>query len=253
MEVALYLILAVAQASGSSIWQSKIRASSSANVPLTEDGSELYNSNPDGGDTVIGVDLASLLPVSIPSNIKAHKLDIEKSWGPFQENSFDLIHARLMGGAIRGWPALYKRIYDHCKPGGQFEQIDFDWQPRCDDETLRPTSALHEWAKEFMKAMDEAGRPVRCDPGATKSALEAAGFTVPEPVVIEVPCNGWHDDFRRKELGRWFCMSFFESVAGMSTAPFCRILGWKEDRVVDLIDKVKQDVSLRANHGYFRM
>ena len=50
------------------------------------------------------------LAYSIPYCVKFEQRDIEDPWTGVEEDSFDLIHARMLLGSVANWYAMYEKI-----------------------------------------------------------------------------------------------------------------------------------------------
>jgi hypothetical protein len=59
---------------------------------------------------VHGIDLSPIQPSWVPPNVIFEIDDITQPW-TFDENLFDFIHVRTLGGAIRDWPSLLKEAF----------------------------------------------------------------------------------------------------------------------------------------------
>ena len=70
---------------------------------------------------VIAVDLTQPSLPDLP-NLKTVQLDAEEDW-PFKQD-FTFIHGRMLTSAIRDWPALIRRSWDHLELGGWLEFKD---------------------------------------------------------------------------------------------------------------------------------
>lgn len=68
-----------------------------------------------GGSLVHGVDLSTQMQASeIYPNNDFRAMDIEEPWAPFlEENSYHLIHARMLAGSIHvdAWPRVYGEVF----------------------------------------------------------------------------------------------------------------------------------------------
>lgn len=62
------------------------------------------------GAEVVGIDLSPIQPSWVPPNVKFMVDDAEAEW-LFGSDTFDLVHARFVCMAIKGWPRLLSRAY----------------------------------------------------------------------------------------------------------------------------------------------
>ncbi|KAL7274655.1 hypothetical protein RUND412_002437 [Rhizina undulata] len=107
---------------------------------------------------VIGVDISPIQPRWVPPNLEFEVDDIEEDWS-YQENSFDLIHARSMSGSIYDWSKIYKQAFKTLKPGGWIEFQDICLGLFVDDDSLPQGNALTKWAEYWLMEAEKSGRP----------------------------------------------------------------------------------------------
>jgi hypothetical protein len=117
-------------------------------------------------------------------------------------------------GSVVNWPSLYRRVIAHLRPDAWFEQVDIDFEPRCEDRNL-DGSALCNWYSKLSQATSEAARPISYQFQVTIDHLRNAGFTDVEHKQFILPLNKWHSDRWMRHIGRWY---------GSPLAPLCRIL-----------------------------
>lgn len=198
--------------------------------------------------------------------------DLEGSWDTVSTD-WDFMHARTLFGSIRSWPDIYKKmimlvkssispsplastnvLVRHLKPGtGFMEQVEIDWVPRCDDDSLPPDSALSQWASKLLDAMDRYGRPMRVHPEETQRQLVQAGFVDINEVVIRACHNSWPEDRNEKETGRWFNLGLSKGLVALSCAAMVRMLGMSKEEVERLCARVNREIYLRSYYAYCRM
>ncbi|KAJ6145344.1 hypothetical protein N7470_009239 [Penicillium chermesinum] len=170
---------------------------------------------------VVGVDLAAIQPTECPKNLDFYSpFDFDGQWS-LGEDSWDLIHMQMGCGSVVSWPTLYKRAFRHLRPGAWFEQVEIDFEPRCDDRDLSST-AMRQWYKLLKKTTEANNRPIAHDYRQTIADLQAAGFTQIDHQVIGLPMNPWHDDDHERQVARWYNLAISESVETLCLAPFTR-------------------------------
>ena len=102
--------------------------------------------------------------------------DCTGNWS-FNEDFFDYVHLRWLGGSIADWNALYKEAYKTLKPGGWVETHEPSPEIVSDNNTITPKTALGQWGKIFVQAGKQLGRTFEVVPlEMQKKALEDAGF-----------------------------------------------------------------------------
>ncbi|EWZ29080.1 hypothetical protein FOZG_17192 [Fusarium oxysporum Fo47] len=203
---------------------------------------------------VQGLDFNMIQPKMIPRTMAPPKpFDLEGSWDTV-DLDWDFMHVRTLFGSIQNWPDLYKKMIIHLKPGwGCMEQVEIDWTPQCDDDSLPTDSALSEWASKLLDAMDQYGRPMRVNPEKTRRQLALAGFVDISETVIRACYNPWPEDATEKEAARWFNVGLSSGLTALSCAPMVRMLGMSKEEVEGLCDRVNKEICMRSYHAYCRI
>ncbi|KAJ3496093.1 hypothetical protein NLG97_g2917 [Lecanicillium saksenae] len=210
---------------------------------------------------VVAVDLNRIQPAFIPENLRIIPLDIEKDdWvppptddrGPFPTDC-DLVHMRLLLGSLHSesWPAVYQKAYNHTAPGGYFEQIELDWEPRWEGQRPK-NSALLEWSHKFLEGMDR----FRCSARMNSKMVEhmvTAGYEEFEETVIRCCVNPWCDDGDEKRVAEWFNLCLMESIEAMGLAPLVEHHGMTVYQVRELQERVMDEICRLQYHAYFNM
>ncbi|KAJ2898994.1 hypothetical protein MKZ38_003563 [Zalerion maritima] len=200
---------------------------------------------------VQGLDFNMIQPEMIPRTMEPPEpFDLEGSWdtvGP----DWDFMHARTLFGSIRCWPDMHKQMIRHLKPGtGYMEQVEVDWVPRCDDDSLPPDSTLSQWASKLLDAIDQYGRPMRVHPEEARRQLALAGFVDISEAVIRACHNSWPEDPNEKEAGRWFNLGLSNGLTALSYAAMVRMLGMSKEEVESLCARANREICLRDTKGY---
>ncbi|KIW28291.1 uncharacterized protein PV07_07967 [Cladophialophora immunda] len=164
--------------------------------------------------------------------------DYEGPWA-LGEASWDLIHLGMGLGSVSNWDSLFQKILVHLVPGGYFEWVEFDFEPRCDDGTLQQ-GKLKEWWELYIKTTFEAaGRRLHWDP-TVDDTLRRIGFRDLSHVVFQIPLNTWGkpDDYMGRMSRWWHTMMGPDHDGGgahgleaLTLAPMCRFHGWRADHV----------------------
>ncbi|KAG7404355.1 Secondary metabolism regulator laeA [Fusarium oxysporum f. sp. rapae] len=203
---------------------------------------------------VQGLDFNMIQPKMIPRTMAPPKpFDLEGSWATV-DLDWDFMHVRTLFGSIQNWPDLYKKMIIHLKPGwGCMEQVEIDWIPQCDDDSLPTDSALSEWASKLLDAMDQYGRPIRVNPEKTRRQLALAGFVNISETVIRACYNPWPEDATEKEAARWFNVGLSSGLTALSCAAMVRMLGMSKEEVEGLCDRVNKEICMRSYHAYCRI
>ncbi|OJJ45620.1 hypothetical protein ASPZODRAFT_133477 [Penicilliopsis zonata CBS 506.65] len=198
---------------------------------------------------VVGVDLAPIQPPNHPKNCDFYApFDFESPWA-MGEESWDLIHMQMGSGSVASWPNLYRRIFAHLRPGAWFEQVEIDFEPRCDDRSLDGL-ALRQWYQCLKQATEETMRPMSHSSRETLRHLEEAGFTEIDHQMVGLPLNPWHQDEHERKVARWYNLAISESIETLSLAPFSRVFGWPIDKIQRIAADVKSEAFNKHVHAY---
>ncbi|OHE97443.1 methyltransferase domain-containing protein [Colletotrichum orchidophilum] len=212
-------------------------------------GDKLYKSADNQGH-VLGLDLSLIQPKLIPTCVRFERADVEAPLS-VPEQTFDLVHIQMMLGSIRDWPDLYRKSFRHIRPGGYIEQVEIEWIPRSDDNSLATDSPLAVWGNTLRHAMQTYRQPI--DILDTTKELRAAGFTDITEKMIRLPTNPWSQDPFEQELGRWFNLGLTHCLEGLTLAPFIQVEGWPRQEVDRLVEDLKKDICRLNVHAYCRM
>jgi hypothetical protein len=220
-----------------------------------------------------GPNLTWKTPDSSPSSL----FDFEaQDWG-FAGNSFDLIHAAQLCGAVSSWPRFLEKAKRYSKTSilarlhklrfhvrylrpktGQIELFEIDLAPCCKDGTLPPNSALNQWWQLMQEATPD--KPIAC-PDA-KRLLELAGFVDVKEHEYRLPfSDSWLDTTRKREraVGSWYKVitneenTAFDPVSminGLTMGPLTRNLNWSRAQVDHLVAGVLKDIKNDSIHAF---
>lgn len=200
---------------------------------------------------VVGLDLVNIQPEKIPPNLRFRiPRDFESPWN-LGEDSWDLIHLRMLCGSVSSWPEMYQKVFAHLRPGsGWIEHVEIDLEPRCDDHTMAPDSQVVRWYAYLRDATARAYRPIAYERN-TRQLLEAAGFIDIQETIIRAPFNSWPNDPHQKEIGRWYNLGLTEGLDALSFAPFTRCNQWDlHEHVKPLLAAVHREIMNRKIHAY---
>ncbi|KAL4917850.1 S-adenosyl-L-methionine-dependent methyltransferase [Aspergillus aurantiobrunneus] len=198
---------------------------------------------------VAGVDLAPIQPPNHPKNCEFYApFDFEAPWA-MGEDSWDLIHLQMGCGSVLGWLNLYRRVFSHLRPGAWFEQVEIDFEPRCDDRSLDGL-ALRHWYQYLKQATADRMRPIAHSSRDTIKNLQDAGFTEIDHQIVGLPLNPWHQDEHERKVARWYNLAISESIENLSLAPFSRIYGWPVEKIQQLAADVKSEAFNKEIHAY---
>ncbi|RMZ77470.1 hypothetical protein DV738_g4377, partial [Chaetothyriales sp. CBS 135597] len=202
--------------------------------------------------SVIGTDLSPIQPTHVPPNVQFEIDDCTDEWA-YLENSFDFIHVRGLFGSLRDWPAFYKQVYDHLKPGGWYEQLECSVDCRADDDSTPPGSPCARWGELFTHAFNKLGKPVDVLNHQYRW-LREAGFEDVHEERFKMPIGLWPSaktPFGRKmkEIGRWRLLEVEAGMEGWALALFTRVLGMSYQEVQLYLSEMRKSWSDRRVHS----
>jgi len=198
---------------------------------------------------VIGIDLSPTQPIDVPPNLMFQVDDLEENW-TFTKNSFDLIHMRMLLGAIKDWPRLTRQAFEHLAPGGYLEVMDPMNPIVCDDGTMTKDSALYKWNQLLIEGTEKMGRSM-CKAAGHKQRLIDAGFVNVTEQLYKFPTNAWPRDKKYKNIGTWNCDNMLEAIPSMTLMIFTNFLGFTAAEVELLLVDVRKDMRNRNIHAYW--
>ncbi|KAL2165080.1 hypothetical protein VTH06DRAFT_376 [Thermothelomyces fergusii] len=198
--------------------------------------------------TIIGNDLSANQPSFVPPNVKFEVDDVEDPW--VHPAKFDWIFCRYMAASIQDWPKLMSQIYENLNPGGYAEFQDFNLTYYSEDGSLTEAHALHQWIHALSDAAASLGRDP--NPGSKLAGwARAAGFAGVAARRHRVPIGAWPRDPLLKEVGAWNLAQVLNGLDGLSMRLYTTVLGWAEDEVWALLERVRKDLADPNVHALF--
>lgn len=144
--------------------------------------------------------------------------------------------------------SAYTLSCSHLKPGvGHIEQVEIDFEPRCDDGTLPLDSEWRVWYHRYLTdATDRRDRPIAYDHN-TPQLLRENGFVDVQRIKLKIPVGEWSRG--HWALGRMMRVCLGETLEALSMAPFTRTFIWDHPtvkRYCEDVNKVVQDADIHA-------
>jgi hypothetical protein len=139
----------------------------------------------------------------VPENCTFEVDDCCSEWVAYSPSSFDFIHIRGLFGSIADWSALYRQCYDHLKPGGYIEQVEWSIHNRSADGTLAKEGTLAKWSANALAIAERTGKTFEIAENMAGLITEA-GFEDVVEKRFKWPIGPWSSDKRLKELGEWW-------------------------------------------------
>ncbi|GAB7363179.1 hypothetical protein MBLNU230_g3462t2 [Neophaeotheca triangularis] len=197
---------------------------------------------------VIGTDLSPLQPGMQPDNFTFEIDDCQSAW-VYPENHFDFIHIRGLFGSISDWPALYRNIYTHLRPGAYIEQIEWSVHNRSSDGLLVRDGVLGQWSTTAIEVGRLTGKTFEIAENMA-GLIREAGFEEVVEKRYKWPIGPWSSDKRLKETGRWNLLNWEEGMEGWVMAAYTRVLGYSFAGVQEFLDQVRAALRDRKQHVY---
>ncbi|KOS19876.1 hypothetical protein ESCO_005634 [Escovopsis weberi] len=192
------------------------------------------------GSTVYGVDLSPIQPEWVPNNCRFFVDDYEDRWTYAEDEKFDFIHGRALGGTSSNWPQFYSQALEHLKPGGWIEMQEYDSWVTSDDDSCERAPWTTAWCRLLQEASGKHGRS-NCVSHFHKQWIMDAGFECVEEKVFRIPIGTWGRDPPLKELGSLEQVNVLMAADAQSLALLTRVLHYSEDQARVLIEGVKRE------------
>lgn len=102
---------------------------------------------------VMGIDLSSIHPTKVPSNVDFKIGDFSSKWD--FGGKFDYIHSRSIQAGVRDWARLIDQVWENLEPGGYVELQEYHWPFLWDDDSVEQYGSAF---KTYNKSLGEASR-----------------------------------------------------------------------------------------------
>jgi hypothetical protein len=158
----------------------------------------------------------------------------------------DYIHIRMLAGAIKGWPGLLEKAYNHLNPGGWLECAEYE---RRYNNTLNNAPDIQNWQNGLHEAADKFGRTMDVAAKLEKWLKEVGLEDVVEEKTI-VPVNPWPKDKGMKTIGAYRLLNFLDAASSYGQAYFTRVLGWSPEEYAVLNAKIRTQLKDRSTQLY---
>lgn len=203
---------------------------------------------------IIGTDISPIQPSWVPPNCEFHIDDAQLDW-TWSENTFDYIHMRDLYGSIGDWPALYKKAYNHLKPGGWFEDSEIDITCRSDVVGHDPKHIYNVWTKTCLEAGDKAGKTLQIAMGSRMSDyLKEAGFINRFERRFRIPIGPWCRDPDLKQVGQFSFVFVDQSLEGFAIYLLTQVMGWEYEECLVFIAQMRDAIrNYKTLHPYWEI
>ncbi|KAM0506956.1 hypothetical protein D7B24_005444 [Verticillium nonalfalfae] len=200
---------------------------------------------------VTGTDLSPTQPTWLPSNLSFEIDDCTRPW-TWEANTFDLVHMRLLFGAITDWPALFREAYRTARPGGWCQSCEAECLIRSDDDSITPDTAMvSSWSRLFVEGAEKFGRSFTVlSDELQRKGMQEAGFVDLHEVNFKVPIGDWPLDPKLAEVGQWVRLTMENDLEGYTLYMWKDVLGWDTDEYRTFLTSMKDEMRSRKLHGY---
>ena len=190
---------------------------------------------------MIGTDISVVQPAWVPPNCVFEIDDAQLDW-TFKKDHFDFIHFRFLYGAIDDWAKLYRQTFEHTRPGGWFEHVEFDMETRSENPNISAERShiFTRWCDLFYAAGDKTGRTFKFGTeGQMEKLAHETGFVDIVHEQWKVPIGGWPQDPDLKRIGLYNAHFIDQSLDGFAVFPVGEILGWSIEEVTVLVSQMR--------------
>lgn len=150
---------------------------------------------------VTGMDLSSIQPSTVPSNVAFVVGDFTAPWDI--DHKFDYVHSRAITIGVRDWGKLVDEVWRNLEPGGwvEFQEYHLPWTS--DDGSVVECPKFEQWNQEIFRAAKKAGMT----PDAilqVPDILEKRGFVGAKTASTKWPIGPWANGAREKRVGELY-------------------------------------------------
>ncbi|KAK9440384.1 Methyltransferase type 12 [Metarhizium brunneum] len=182
---------------------------------------------------ILGIDLSPIQPDWLPPNVRFMVDDMESAW-LHPRNHFDYVHSRHTVMAIKQWDRLYRRAFEHVKPGGWMEMQEIHHRPRSAgvDGTVPPDHPVAKFWTLVTEGLAALGVDLDISSGGVLAGkMQEAGFTNVTERVFHVPIGTWPKNKVLKTVGLYWRTILLDGLQAIALGPLTRGLHWTRDEV----------------------
>ena len=202
---------------------------------------------------VIGTEISPIQSPWVPPNCEFQMDDIQLHW-TWPENHFDYIHLRDLYGGISDWGSVYRRAYAHLKPGGWFEDQEWDIKVRSDIVGDDPEHIFNQWHNVFTEAGEKMGKSLTIADGTRmRDHLAEAGFVNRQEKRFRVPLKDWCRNPKLKEVGNFVHHFVDNGLEGFALYLLTQVMEWKYEECQVFVTKMRRAVNDSKLQGYFKL
>ncbi|KAJ2897133.1 uncharacterized protein MKZ38_004951 [Zalerion maritima] len=198
---------------------------------------EFAQENP--GCAVVGTDLSPIQPSYAPPNVSFEIMDAEDEW-TFTVK-FDLVHLRAIVSCFKDTKAVFKSALESLAPGTGYMFVRDPLMPFKFFTPPPEGTALAEWNSCLVEASQKVGMPWNRSTNYAQWMREVGFVDVVEKREA-AGLSPWMKGKRNKETSLLLQENICNGIEGMSMALFTRVLGWSKERLLEFLERVKNDL-----------
>jgi Methyltransferase domain len=184
--------------------------------------------------------------VRVAPNVEFLVDDAEDVW---LGKTYDYVHIRMLSGAIKDWPGLLAKAFNHLNPGGWIELTEFEVWLHSYNNNLHHAPDIQTWQEGLREAAAMIGR--RFDVAVNlEDWVRQANFTDITQHKIIIPAAPWPKNKEMKTLGAYQLLNMLDAASSYGQAHFTRVLGWSADEYAVLSAKVRNQLKDRTLQLY---
>ncbi|KAF2674599.1 S-adenosyl-L-methionine-dependent methyltransferase [Microthyrium microscopicum] len=197
---------------------------------------------------VLGVDLSPIQPAFVPPNCHFEVDDLTLEW-TFQEDFFEFIHVREMFGSIPDWDEFFDQCFRCTKSGGWIEVVEHAVTPISRDGTQAEDHFYHEWGRTVVEMGQKNGKSFTIWEEA-KERLEKAGYVDVHEVHYDWPMNGWSNDPKMRDIGRWNQLRLHSGIEGFMLRLLTSVGDWSYEKAQCFMADMRKALRDYSVHAY---
>ncbi|KAI9678322.1 MAG: hypothetical protein M1817_006268 [Caeruleum heppii] len=208
---------------------------------------------------ITGVDISPhLIPDDTPENFFPQCDNLNDRF-TFEDNHFDLVHSRLLGGGINSnrWRSYLRDIFRVLKPGGWLQMSEIYYNSQSDNGTLTEDHALRRWSARFFEAMEAAGKDPRVG-NLLPRLLPEAGFERVQVQMVPLRLCGWAKndsplELEQQGIGQDNLANVSNLLDSLSVYPLLEQQAMAPQERTDLLDQARTEAATVGLRPYFAL
>ncbi|TDZ26861.1 Secondary metabolism regulator laeA [Colletotrichum orbiculare MAFF 240422] len=204
---------------------------------------------------VVGIDICPHIwpdETQTPPNLNLQVDDLNGRF-TFPSNHFDLVHSRMMAGAIHSnrWRDYLRDMYRVLRPGGWVQMVEIYFNAQSDNGTLTQNHALRRWSRRYLDSMQPYKEPRA--PMLMQGWMQGAGFDSVETQMIPLPMCGWSNDPRQHQIGVSNRENTRRLLSSIGHYPMTEFRGMTSQEFQVLVAQARHEADDPAFKAYFPM